>query len=287
MSRRFLMFLLVAGTLLSLLFSALPLSAAPTSDAGSWRISRIGPQTAEMASAIPPGRDELASRRGAEAPSRATRPVPSTPVAPPGAATGKTPNAPEPAREIPTLPTTLPNGAPVKFAGLTNLQLRLPPHVALIGFHESGSRSALPLHPVGAPRNNDNMSRLLSAPVSEGPDYVIMRTRNRRQSPTTAVDLAMPFNRPFISPVSGTVVQAGSYLLYGREPDNIVVISPNARPDLLMVILHTNGVRVAEGQRVVAGETVIALTARRLTFDSQIESYAGRLPHVHIEFRPA
>lgn len=320
MSRRSLVALLVAGTLLSLLFSTLPLSARSAagdqgagdpgadpdagsradSGAGSWKASGIGPQTLEMAIELGmverPRRAQGASRARGAAPALDApaadlpgegAPGEGPPAHAPGNGNGNGRDGERRGTRIPTLPTVLPDGSPAVFAGLTNLQVRLPPHVAMIGFHESAARSALPLHPVGIPRNNDNMTRLLSAPVSKGPEYVVMGTRNRRPGPTSAVDLAMPFNHPVVSPVSGTVVQVGSYLLYGRVPDNTIVISPDARPDLLMVVLHTNGVRVSEGQRVVAGETMLALTARLLPFRSQIDSYAGRLPHVHIEFRRA
>jgi multidrug resistance efflux pump len=47
---------------------------------------------------------------------------------------------------------------------------------------------------------------------------------------------------------------------------------------------HVAGVSVREGDTVVAGETVIAETARRVPVRNQIDRILGRrLPHVHLE----
>lgn len=142
------------------------------------------------------------------------------------------------------------------------------------------------MHPMGIPRVNGNMTRLSSAPVGDGFEYLVLPSRGRRNGPTSAVDVSMPFNWPVQAPVTGTVVDATSYLLYGNTPDNAVYIVPDSRPDLVLVAMHLNGLKINVGDRVEAGKTVLALTARQLPFGSQIDRYAGRLPHVHMELRP-
>lgn len=171
------------------------------------------------------------------------------------------------------------------FAGLTDLTLQLPFGVRAIGFHESGHRSALPLHPMGIPRVNENITRLSRAPVSDGFEYHVLGTRGRGNAATSAVDLSIPHNTPVTSPVTGTVLDASSYLLYREVPDNAVYIVPDRRPDVVVVLMHLNGLKVNAGDRVTANQTVIALTGRLLPFDSQIDRYAGRHPHVHLEVR--
>lgn len=193
--------------------------------------------------------------------------------------------APRPvATPEPGLPA--PPGKSRAFAGVRDLTLSLPQGARAIGFHESGTSGAVPMHPMGIPRVNDNLPRLSSAPVGDGFEYLVLGSRGRRNGPTTAVDVSMPFNWPIQSPVTGTVVDAKAYLLYRQVPDNLLAIAPDGRPDLAVVLMHLNGLRVNIGDRVEAGKTVLALTARQLPFGSQIDRHAGRMPHVHLELRP-
>jgi biotin carboxyl carrier protein len=195
--------------------------------------------------------------------------------------------APQPPAQ-PQSPPALPAPATHSraFAGLDHLQLVLPVGARAIGFHESGTRGAKALHPMGIPRVNDNMTRLAKAPVGDGFEYLVLGSRERRNAPTSAVDVSMPFNTPVQSPVTGRVVDATAYLLYREVPDNAVYLVPDRRPDLVVVLMHLNGLKVNVGDRVEAGKTVLALTARLLPFGSQIDRYAGRMPHVHMEVRP-
>ena len=200
------------------------------------------------------------------------------------------PTPPPPAQpQQPQQPPPLPAPATHSraFAGLDHLQLVLPIGARAIGFHESGTRDAKPLHPMGIPRINDNMTRLAKAPVGDGFEYLVLGSRERRNEPTSAVDVAMPFNTPVHSPVTGRVVDATAYLLYREVPDNAVYLVPDSRPDLVVVLMHLNGLKINIGDRVEAGHTVLALTARLLPFGSQIDRYAGRMPHVHMEVRPS
>lgn len=196
------------------------------------------------------------------------------------------PAAPQPQQPAPEPGLPAPPGRSRAFAGVRDLTLSLPQGARAIGFHESGTRSALPLHPMGIPRVNANMTRISSAPVGDGFEYLILGSRQRRNAPTSAVDIAMPFNWPIHSPVTGTVVDATAYLLYGDVPDNAVYIVPDSRQDLVVVVMHLNGLKVNIGDRLQAGQTVLALTARQLPFGSQIDRYAGPMPHVHMELRP-
>ena len=80
------------------------------------------------------------------------------------------------------------------------------------------------------------------------------------------------------------------YLLYDRHPDTRIVIQPDGRPDLELVVLHVTGHAVAVGDRVVAGVTPIAASSTPLPFESQIDRFTmaeiGRAtPHVHLEMR--
>lgn len=174
---------------------------------------------------------------------------------------------------------------PAVFATVAGQELRLPGDVLGVGFHESGSATALAMSPVG--RREGNLDPEAVAQVSASGDaegtYMVLPTRRRGRGATTAVDISMVETAPVISPVTGTVKAANPYNLYGTTPDMIVEIEPEGRPELLVRLMHIDGVRLEAGEKVEAGKTVVAAQSRRLPFPSQIDRYAGGHPHVHIE----
>lgn len=174
---------------------------------------------------------------------------------------------------------------PVVFATVAGQQLVLPGEVRKVGFHESGDRRALAMSPVGRLDVNLNAERIALPPVNGEPDadYLVLPTRQRVTGPTTAVDISMTHGEPVASVVTGTVTAVGDYTLYGTTPDQVVEIVPDDRPELAVRMLHIEGVQVAVGARVEAGETLVAASARKLPFDSQIDRHAGSHPHVHLE----
>jgi murein DD-endopeptidase MepM/ murein hydrolase activator NlpD len=90
---------------------------------------------------------------------------------------------------------------------------------------------------------------------------------------------------PITAPVTGTVIRAGGYTLYCKYRDDYVVIEPDVHPGWEVKVLHIDGVQVSAGDRVKAGETVLAPRARVLAFGSQIDLITANpsWPHVHIE----
>lgn len=177
---------------------------------------------------------------------------------------------------------------PVVFATASGVPLVVPSdQTRVIGYHQAASPGALPFEPRGAPFTNRNVPRYTPLPVTDGPDYAIMGDRHRGTHPASAVDIAVPHNVTVKSPISGTVIDVRPYLLYGRQPDLMVQVVPEGRPDLRLVIHHVNGNLVAPGQRLVAGETPLALTAMPFPFSSQIDEFAGPGPHVHLEMHGA
>lgn len=181
-----------------------------------------------------------------------------------------------------------PPADPQVFATAAGVPLYTPtPQVRVVGYHQAGSATALPLEPRGAPFTNRNVPRYTPLAPSKGPDYAVMGHRRRGTHPVSAVDVAVPHNVTLTSPVTGTVENVSPYLLYGRHPDLMVTIVPEGRPDLRLVIIHLNGALVGPGHRLVAGETPIARTAMPFPFRSQIDEWAGAGPHMHLEMRRA
>ena len=142
--------------------------------------------------------------------------------------------------------------------------------LVIAGFHEATTPGALPLEPTG-----DRTT--------------VLPTRGRGSHRSSAVDIVLVDDEPVLAPVDGEIVEVANYALYGRHADTLVTVEPEGRPDLHVVLLHVEDVKVEVGDRVEAGTSVIAGTARQLPFRSQVdrETAPDAWPHLHLEVRPA
>jgi hypothetical protein len=174
------------------------------------------------------------------------------------------------------------------FAAVDGLALALPhPAPELVAFHEASRPEALPLDPVGRLTVNENPTKFTPGEDTAGPDYVVLSSRGRSRPATSAVDIVVPEGAFAAAPVTGRVVEVRQYDLYGRVRDWRVVIEPEDRPDLHVVLIHLHQPGVAPGDRVEAGVTPLA-AARLLPFSSHVDGHLGaRRPHVHLEVKPA
>jgi murein DD-endopeptidase MepM/ murein hydrolase activator NlpD len=173
------------------------------------------------------------------------------------------------------------------FAEVDDLDLALPHDQPLaVAFHEATRPEALPLVPVGTLESNENPTKFTPAPDVDGPAYRVLSSRGRGRPATSAVDVVVPEGAVAGAPVSGEVVEVRQYALYGGLNDWRVVIAPDARPDLHVVMIHLHQPQVETGDRVTAGSTIGVV--RLLPFTSHVDySLAGRNPHVHLEVKPA
>jgi hypothetical protein len=192
-------------------------------------------------------------------------PQPPDPTPPPA----PEPPPPPPAPEIPV------------FAHARGLALtQISPAARAVGYHQAGrSTRSVPLTPVRPSITNGR--------PGAGPWGLIQPSRRRGTDRASAVDIALPADVAVHSPVTGRVAKVERYRLYRRIPDLKVTIIPDDRPHAEVVLLHVARVPVVEGDRVIAGETVVAKTARPLPLRSAIERYSGKMPHVHLEVRPS
>ena len=140
--------------------------------------------------------------------------------------------------------------------------------VERIGFHESGHDGA---------RQQDATTTAVRP--------MTMESRNRGTPDRTAADIVVVPDTEIRSPVTGTVVRAGTYTLYCDHVDEYLVIDPDDRPGWEVKLFHVVGLQVASGQRVEAGVTTVALHSRILPFESQVDEFTAQpaWPHVHIE----
>ncbi len=183
--------------------------------------------------------------------------------------------------EIPSTTATVPVPPPpparsvheqawTPFAAVGGVVLRHPSaRVERIGYHQS---------------NHDGARGFEPLPTS-APQLTLDARELRATSARTAADVMIDPEVEVRSPVSGRVKFAGTYVLYCDYRDDFVVIAPDDRPAWEVKVLHIDGVTVRSGDRVQAGETVIAPRPTRLPFDSQVEETSARpaWPHVHIE----
>lgn len=185
------------------------------------------------------------------------------PVTAPGSADRFDDTPPRPRRRVVTEQPFVP------FATVGPITLTHPSdRVETIGFHEStndGARQQTPLDTAAAP--------------------FTMETRERPTASRTAADVVIDPDRPVRSPVTGTVIRSGTYVLYCEYSDDFAVIAPDDEPGWEVKILHINNVQVFKGDRVDAGITVIADGPTPLPFQSQVDeaTAAPSWPHVHVE----
>lgn len=175
-------------------------------------------------------------------------------------------------------------------ARLGDLPILLPTaDPVVVGFHEAATVTAIGVTPVGSLTEDRNTTRTeLAEDVTGGTPYLVLTSRGRSAGPTSAIDVVMRPDEPVLAPVSGTVLDVRSYLLYGAHQDLRIEIVPDGRPDVRLVMIHVDGASVRIGDRVVAGVTPVATAARAFPFSSHIdrETEPDRFPHVHLELQP-
>lgn len=184
--------------------------------------------------------------------------------------------APEPATAI--RPAPVPARAEIRavhrpgwspFATVGGLTLVHPSDaIERVAFHES---------------NHDGARQMEVLPSAAG--VFTLESRERGTGSRSAVDVVVSPDSEIRAPVTGTVVRAGTYVLYCEHSDDFAVIQPDARPDWEVKVLHIDGVRVSAGDRVEAGTTVLAGGPTPLPFASQVDehTFEPSWPHVHIE----
>lgn len=156
------------------------------------------------------------------------------------------------------------------FASVGGLVLTHPAaFVERVGFHES---------------NHDGAQQM--DPTATTAVATVLEARERDTLPRSAADVVVDPASEIRSPITGVVKRGGTYTLYCKYTDSFLVIAPDGKPDWEVKLLHISGLRVAKGNRVVAGQTVVARRATQLAFESQVDELRTAdpaWPHVHIE----
>lgn len=157
---------------------------------------------------------------------------------------------------------------PVPFAKVAGLTLYEPAQdPLLIAYHESLFKSAATMKPLG-----------------DKADWMIQASRGRPATPTSATDIPLPPRTPVVSPVDGKVIDVIEYSLYCEAMDTLVVIRPDDNPDVTVVVMHLDHVKIRKGDDVVAAGTLLGEPHVFIRGNNQVTVYVpGNPPHVHIE----
>jgi murein DD-endopeptidase MepM/ murein hydrolase activator NlpD len=141
--------------------------------------------------------------------------------------------------------------------------------VERVGFHES---------------NHDGAQ--FQEPLPTAVVATTLESRERDTNPHGAADIVVDPGVEIRAPVTGRVIRGGTYVLYCEYSDGFVVIEPDEHPGWEVKVLHISGLQVRTGDRVVAGETVLAPGPTQLPFESQVDELRTAepaWPHVHVE----
>jgi hypothetical protein len=162
-------------------------------------------------------------------------------------------------------------------------------------FHEASNEgnNCPAMQPVGTCLRNDNPTQAapgISFSVGSDPCYFVEDTRNRGTYSTTACDVHAEAGTTAYAPVSGVVVVAEAYMLYGAYPDLRVRIRIDGHPEYQMAMLHMSQLLVSVGQRVEAGKTPIGIVRDLVPyFNSGPNPYTrndGNHTHIQINYKP-
>ena len=147
--------------------------------------------------------------------------------------------------------------------------------------------------PVGILLRDDNPARWypgLQVGLGNDPAYFVEESRGRGTFSTTACDVTAKAGTTAYAPVSGTVMAAEGYMLYGSYPDLRVRILIDGQPGYHMAVLHMSSLLVAKGQRVEAGITPIGVVRDLVPyFNSGPNPYTreeGNHVHMQLNYRP-
>lgn len=204
---------------------------------------------------------------------------------PPGVRVGAASEAPSLVAQ-PASPASPAPGSWPAFAEVEGLRLIVPSQkIDIVAFHEASYPDAMEMLPLGRMKHNYNRTKFASPAPSAGTPYIVQTSRGRVQPATSAADVVLSRTTPVLTPVSGTVVTAKRYKLYGMYPDMRVEIKPDGFPNLRVVIIHLDDVTVQRGDEVSATLSPLGM-ARVFPFDSVVNAeVASDHPHVHIEVK--
>lgn len=188
-----------------------------------------------------------------------------------------------------------PNGPPLALIVATQgvLHIQLPVNqtaVTALGYHGTDGTS-LALQPVGRQANEGVLTRIvhsLFGSGGSGPAYY--QLGGGEGSGTGALDVGAPSGTDVYSPVDGTVVSIGNFVLNGKSYGNTLEIQPSQEASAVVVVTRLRAdPALTVGEPVLTGRSkigsVIDLSGVEKQTLAKVTHDAGN--HVTIEVEPA
>ena len=197
--------------------------------------------------------------------------------------------------------TIAPDPTP-NFAQYGSLKIHLPvaaSAITALAFHQASFTDALPMTSLVPDADMTLATKLKAVPpvssVSHGIDdgsadvwdgqALRLWRSSRYGKPDTAVDCGADAGTTVLAPISGTVQEIKSYMLYGKYPDYEIHIKPTGRSDIEVVLIHVTDLTIAKGDTVQTGITPIAHVR---CFSSKMTLQLGEYTknggdHVHLQ----
>jgi hypothetical protein len=188
-----------------------------------------------------------------------------------------------------------PNGPPLALIVATQgvLHLQLPVNqaaVTALGYHGTDGTS-LPLQPVGRQANEGVLTRIVHSLFGgggTGPTYYELG--GGQGSGTGALDVGAPAGTDVYSPVDGTVVSIGNFVLNGESYGNTLEIQPSQEASSVVVVTRLRAdPALTVGEPVMTGRSkigsVIDLSGVEKQTLARVTHDAGN--HVTVEVDPA
>lgn len=188
-----------------------------------------------------------------------------------------------------------------RFAACGAIQLHLPVaerSLTALAFHQASGSNTLPMVALVADADMDVANDIHGVPpcetvdteddVLDAPCLRLWRS-NRGGEPDTAADIGADPGTPVLAPVTGVIVSAEPYELYGKYDDVRIAIRPDGRDDIDVVLIHITDPLVGAGDRVEAGVTRLA-SVRKMSdkMELQLGQYAANGgDHVHLQINRA
>ncbi|WP_108665680.1 hypothetical protein [Euzebya rosea] len=175
---------------------------------------------------------------------------------------------------------------PPAFAGVEDLALHLPGvQDADVIFTEADAPEMLALAPIGEMVTNANPAGYDPVKTFEGPGYHVAEATTGVRPATGLARVLLAPGTQVTSPLTGTVVAVDEYSTADGGRDWRVVVQPENRADLHVIIRRLQSPTVAVGDSVGVAQTVLG-TVRAGEVATTEQNPLG-LPSVWISIRPA
>ena len=169
----------------------------------------------------------------------------------------------------------------------TDLMLAFPAlkeNIEGIGFHEADNKMAIGLLPIKETFKDNPEEIKEKYKKNIKPIFFLMNTRNRKQIPTSASDIALKENTPVLSPVTGIISKVIDYKLYKKYDDIKIEIIPDQNKDFKVKIIHLKNVVVKKGEKVKVGDSLGRVRTLSDKMNIQIGRYLPiKIEHIHIQ----